>query len=166
MRILFPALIALALAGPALGQPATAPTPASSTAAASQPVIIEGGWVRATVPGQQATGAFMRITAREATQLVGVSTPVAAVAELHEMKMEGDVMQMRAVDKLDLPAGKSVELKPGGYHLMLQDLKKPLDAGTTVPLTLVLRNAQGVQSRLQLELPVQASAGLGAYRKH
>jgi periplasmic copper chaperone A len=163
MKILFPALLALALAGPALAQQ----TPAASAAQsiASQPAI-EGAWVRATVAGQKATGAFMRITAKEAMQVVGVSSPAAGVAELHEMKMEGDTMRMRAIDTLELPAGKAVELKPGGYHLMLQDLKKPLEAGSTVPVTLVLRNAKGEQSRVQLELPVQAAAGMPMHKKH
>ena len=115
---------------------------------------VEAAWVRSSVPGQQGTGAFMKITAQEAMQLVGVATPVAGTAEVHEMKMDGDVMRMRAVPKLDLPAGKAVELKPGGYHVMLMDLKQPLAAGSTVPLTLVLRNAKGVESKLDLKLPV------------
>jgi hypothetical protein len=85
---------------------------------------------------------------------VGAATPVAGVAELHEMRMEGDVMRMRAVDKLDLPAGRTVELKPGGYHLMLMDLKQPLPQGSSVPLTLLFRNAKGVDSKLELKLPV------------
>jgi hypothetical protein len=123
-------------------------------AQAQQPPKVEGGWVRSSVPGQQGTGAFMRLTATEPLQLVGAATPVAGVAELHEMRMEGDVMRMRAVDKLDLPAGRTVELKPGGYHLMLMDLKQPLPQGSSVPLTLLFRNAKGVDSKLELKLPV------------
>jgi periplasmic copper chaperone A len=119
---------------------------------------VEGAWVRSTVPGQSGTGAFMKLTAREPLQLVGVSTPVAGVAQVHEMKMEGDVMHMRPVPKLDLPAGQAVELKPSGYHLMLQDLKQPLVAGTTVPLTLVLRDAKGAENKLELSLPVAVTA--------
>jgi periplasmic copper chaperone A len=118
------------------------------------PVTVESAWVRASVPGQQATGAFMRITAKEPTQLVGVSTPAAGVADVHEMKMEGDVMRMRPAGAIDLPAGKPFELKPGGYHLMLQDLKGPLKAGGTVPLTLVFRNAKGAETRMNLNVPV------------
>lgn len=116
---------------------------------------VEGGWVRGTVPGQSGTGAFMRLTASEPVQLVGVTTPAAGTAEVHEMKMEGDVMRMRAMPKLDLPAGQVVELKPGGYHLMLTDLKQPLQKDTTVPLTLVFRNARGLESRMDVSLPVQ-----------
>jgi copper(I)-binding protein len=100
----------------------------------------------------------MRLTAKDAAQLVGVATPVAGVAEVHEMKMEGDVMRMRAVAKLDLPPGQPVELKPSGYHLMLQDLKQPLAAGSTVPLTLTFRDAKGVESKLELKVPVAAQA--------
>jgi periplasmic copper chaperone A len=114
--------------------------------------------VRSSVAGQQGTGAFMRLTATEATQLVGVSTPLAGVAEVHEMKMEGEVMKMRAIGKLDLPAGRSVELKPGGYHIMLLDLKQPLEQGSTVPMTLSFRDARGVESKLELKVPVAARA--------
>lgn len=125
------------------------------------PVTVENAWARASVPGQQATGAFMRLTAQEPLQLVGVETPVAAVAEVHEMKMEGDVMRMRAIASLDLPKGVVVELKPGGYHLMLQQLKSPLLKDTQVPITLVFKDAKGALSRLSLQLPVQAMAPKG-----
>lgn len=120
---------------------------------AAQPAV-EGAWVRASVPGQQATGAFMRIVAKEPTQLVGASSPVAGSAAVHEMKMEGDVMKMRPAGAIELPVGKPFELTPGGYHLMLQDLKQPLEKGSTVPVTLVFRNAKGVESRMDLRLPV------------
>ncbi|HSV45287.1 MAG TPA: copper chaperone PCu(A)C [Ramlibacter sp.] len=133
-------------------------------ALAQAPVQVEGAWVRATVPGQQGTGGFMKLKAREATRLVGVSSPVAGVAEVHEMKHEGGVMRMRALDAIELPAGQVVELAPGGLHLMLMDLKQPLARGASVPVTLHLRNAAGVASQLELSLPVRdrapgASAG-------
>ena len=82
----------------------------STSLASAQPaaVKVDGAWARATVQGQQGTGAFMNITAAQGTRLVGVSTPVAGVAEVHEMKMDGDVMKMRAVPALELPAGKTV----------------------------------------------------------
>jgi copper(I)-binding protein len=91
-------------------------------------------------------------------QIVGVSTPVAATAEVHEMKMEGDVMTMRPLARLDLPAGRTVELKPSGQHLMLQDLRQPLAPGAVVPLTLLLRDAKGVERKLELKLPVATRA--------
>lgn len=124
-------------------------------------VRIDNAWARATVAGQKATGAFMRITAPQATQLVAVSTTVAGVAEIHEMKMDGGVMRMRAIAALDLPAGQAVELKPGGYHLMLMDLKGPLAKDASVALTLTFRDAKGVESRQQLTVPVSTSMPQG-----
>ena len=121
-------------------------------------VKVDNAWARATVPGQKGSGAFMKLTAKQATQLVGVSSSAAGVAEVHEMKMEGDVMKMRAVAALDLPAGKAVEFKPGGYHVMLMDLKQSLTVGSKVPLTLMFKDAKGAQSKLELSLPVSAVA--------
>ena len=93
----------------------------------AQTVEVKDAWVRASVPSQKATGAFMKITSKEDAKLVAASSPVAGVVEVHEMKMEGDIMRMRAVaGGLDLPAGKTVELKSGGYHVMLMDLKTAL----------------------------------------
>lgn len=96
----------------------------------------------------------MKITAKAGLQLVGVSSPVAGVAEVHEMKMDNDIMKMRAIPALDLPAGKAVELKPGGYHVMLMDLKQPLLKDTKVSVTLTFKDTKGVQSKLELSLPV------------
>ena len=133
-------------------------------------VKVDGAWARATVQGQKGSGAFMSLTASEATRLVGVSSPVAGVAEVHEMKMEGDVMKMRALPSLELPAGKKVEFKPGGYHVMLMDLKAPLAKDSTVPLTLLFKDAKGVESKLELKLPVgtaaPGAAGAAAEHKH
>ena len=121
-------------------------------------VKVDGGWAKATVQGQKGTGAFMNITAKEGTRLVGVSSPVAGVAEVHEMKMEGDVMTMRAVPVLELPAGKTVQLLPGGYHVMLMDLKMPLAKDSSVPMTLRFKNAKGLESKLDISLPVSTVA--------
>lgn len=130
------------------------------------PVEASGAWVRAAVPGQSGTGAFMTLTAQAPLKLVGVATPVAGVAEVHEMKMEGDTMKMRGVPALDLPARQAVELKPGGYHLMLMDLQQPIRVGGSVPLTLTFEDAKGVKSTLALQVPVQASAPGMAAHKH
>ena len=131
----------------------------------AQTVEIKDAWVRTSVQGQKATGAFMKITARENMKLVGVSTPIAGVAEVHEMKMEGDVMKMRAVQGgLDLPAGKTVELSPGGYHVMMMDLKAALPKDSTVPLTLVFRDAKGVESKVELKVPVALAMDAGAHK--
>ncbi|MEO7549376.1 MAG: copper chaperone PCu(A)C [Ramlibacter sp.] len=121
-------------------------------------VRVDGAWARASVQGQTGTGAFMALTARDNLKLVAVASPAAGVAEVHEMKVEGDVMRMRAIDALDLPAGKTVELRPGGYHVMLLDLKAPLKKDTVIPLTLVFRDAKGAESRMELQLPVSARA--------
>lgn len=123
-------------------------------ALATAPAQVEGGWVRATVAGQQGTGAFMKLTVQEPMQLVGVRTPAAGEAEVHEMKMDGNVMRMRAAGPIDLKPGQSLELKPGGYHLMLTGLKQPLAAGSQVPLTLVLRDAKGAERTVDVKLPV------------
>jgi copper(I)-binding protein len=122
-------------------------------------VAVKDAWVRTSVPGQKATGAFMKITAKEGSKLVSASSPAAGVTEVHEMKMEGDVMKMRAVvGGLDLPAGKTVDLKSGGYHVMLMDLKAALPKDSTVPLTLVFKDAKGVESKVELKVPVAAVA--------
>ena len=138
-----------------------------ATTAHAQNLNVQNAWVRATVQGQRATGAFMQITAPAASTLVSVSTPVAGVAEVHEMQMDGEVMRMRPLAKgLELPAGKAVQLKPGGYHLMLMDLKLPLQKDTTIPITLTLRDSKGVQSTQDLRVPVlsAAPAGQGAHQ--
>lgn len=127
--------------------------------AMAQTVDVKNAWVRSSVPGQKATGAFMTLTAKEGAKLVGVSSPAAGVTEVHEMKMDGDIMRMREVTGgLELPAGKAVELKSGGYHVMLMDLKAALPASSTVPLTLVFKDAKGVESKLALTVPVAAVA--------
>ena len=135
-------------------------------AALAQAVRAEGAWARATVPGQQATGAFMTLTAPAGARLVGVSSPAAGVAEIHEMAMQGDVIRMRALDAVALPAGQAVELRPSGRHLMLLDLKAPLKDGSTVPLTLRLQDAQGVETRLELQVPVRKAAAPAAAAGH
>ncbi|CAM8669558.1 COG2847 Copper(I)-binding protein [Comamonadaceae bacterium] len=131
--------------------------------AQAQNVEVQNAWARATVQGQKASGAFMTLTAQTPGRLVSVSSPVAGVAEVHEMKMEGDVMKMRALaNGLELPAGKPVELKPGGYHVMLMDLKLPLQKDTTIPVTLVFKDAKGVETKKELKLPVSQTAPAGA----
>lgn len=121
------------------------------------PVDVKDAWIRPTVPGQSGTGAFMKLTAPSGARLVGVSTPAAGIAEVHEMKMDGDTMRMRPVQGgLELPARQTVELKPSGYHVMLMDLKQPMPKGAAVPLTLRFEDAKGVQSKLDVNVPVGA----------
>ena len=132
---------------------------------AHEAIDVENAWVRATVPGQMATGAFMTLTAKDGAKLVGAASPAAGVAQVHEMKMDGGVMKMAEVKGgLDLPAGKAVELKPGGYHVMLMDLKSTLAKDSTVPLTLIFKDAKGAESKMELNLPVKAAPAGGAVK--
>ncbi|MBC7682694.1 MAG: copper chaperone PCu(A)C [Ferruginibacter sp.] len=133
----------------------------------AQNVDIKDAWVRTSVQGQKASGAFMTLTAKQATRLVSITTPVAGVAQVHEMKMDSDVMRMRALpDGLDLPAGKPVALSPGGSHVMLMDLKAVLPKDSTVPMTLVFKDAQGVESKLEVKLTVATTAPGSAAAAH
>lgn len=129
-------------------------------------VDVRDAWIRASVPGQSGTGAFMKLTAPSGARLVGASTPAAGVAEVHEMKMDGDTMRMRAAGPVELPARQTVELKPGGYHLMLMDLKQPLSNGATVPVTLRFEDAKGQKTALELNVPVLAGAAAPAGGEH
>lgn len=129
------------------------------TSSAFAQTTVKDPWVRGTVAQQKASGAFMHITSAQGGKLLSVSTPVAGVAEIHEMTMQGDMMRMRAVPALELPAGKTVELKPGGYHVMLMDLKATLKAGDSVPLTLVVEGKDGKRETLELKVPVRALDG-------
>lgn len=129
---------------------------ASSALAKQGGVQVDGAWIRATVKGQQVTGGFMDLTSAQALTLVGFESPIARRAELHEMAMDGDVMRMRQIDALALPAGATVSLKPGGHHLMLTGLKQPLSEGDTVPLTLLLKGADGKVVKQVLSVPVKA----------
>lgn len=134
-----------------------------SMAASAQTVVkVDDPWVRGTVPAQKATGAFMRLTATAPVRLVAANSPVAGVVEIHEMAMEKDVMKMRAVPGLDLAAGKAVELKPGGYHVMLMDLKQQVKAGETVPLTLVFEDAKKQRVTQQVQASVRTMAAPAA----
>ena len=128
----------------------------STTLAQAQTTVAEP-WVRGTVAQQKASGMFARITSAQGGKLVSASSPVAGVVEIHEMAMSGDVMKMRALPGgLDLPAGKAVELKPGGYHVMLMDLKQQLKAGDTVPVTLVFEGADKKRETVEIKAPVKA----------
>jgi periplasmic copper chaperone A len=142
-------LLAMAVALPAQAAPA---------------VSVEGAWARPIVPGQDSSGAYMTLTAREPLTLLGAETPAAGIVEIHQMKMEGDVMKMRAADTLALAPGKPLRLAPGGYHFMLMDLKAPFKAGTQIAITLRFRDAAGKASTVQVPVPVRASAPAPADR--
>lgn len=135
-------------------------------------VSVSSPWVRGTVQGQTATGAFMDLKSADGAALVAAESPVAGVVEIHEMRMEGDVMKMRAIPKLDLPAGQTVHLKPGGYHVMLMDLKQPLRKGDTVPIKLKFQGKDGKRHEVEIKAEVRdltaasKDAGHGGAMKH
>lgn len=131
----------------------------SITAAQAQEVSVKDAWVRGTVQGQKATGAFMELTGKSNARLVGAASPVAKVVEVHNMKMENGVMKMFAVEGVDLPAGKPVRLAPGGYHVMLMELHKPLNAGEKVPLKLTFELANKQRETVDLQVEVRDVKG-------
>jgi len=129
------------------------PLIALSASAAQAQVTITEAWVRATVPNQSATGAFMRMASKKDTKLISANSDAAGVVEVHEMSMEKDIMRMRPVVGLQLQANKPLELKAGGYHLMM-DLKKQLKAGFEVQISLVFQNANGERETVYTHAPV------------
>ena len=126
-------------------------------------IKVENAYTRATVPGQQVAGGFMKIENKGASvdQLISASSPAAGEVQLHEMAMEGNVMKMRQVKDIAVPAGGAVELKPGGYHLMFMGLKGPFAAGETVPVKLKFAKA----GELEVRLPVNAMGNSGAIKQ-
>lgn len=129
-------------------------------------VNVSSAWARSTVPGQGGTGAFMTIVSKDGGKLVGAASAVAGVVELHEMAMENNVMKMRAIPALDLPAGREVELKPGGYHVMLLDLKRPLKVGEKVQIELRLETRDGKRVTQPVEVEVRSTAPGKDMHKH
>ena len=125
-------------------------------------VKVEGAWARPTVPGQQGGGGFLTLTSRSGDRLVGGSTPAAQRFELHTMAMKGDVMEMRQIDAVDLPAGKTVELKPGGLHVMFIGLTRPLALGSKVPVTLKFEKAGELKVDFEVvSRPLHPASGHG-----
>jgi copper(I)-binding protein len=126
----------------------------TSSAAFAQ-VTVGDPWIRATVPAQKTAGAFMQLRSPKATRLVDVQSPVAGRAEVHQMAMEGQTMRMQKVDGIDLPAGQSVNLSSGGYHVMLFDLKQQLKEGQQVPLTLTFVGSDKKRENVTVQVPVK-----------
>jgi len=137
---------------------ATGATNASnaSNATSNAPVKVEDAWVRATVPNQHATGVFMRLTSPEAGRLIAVESDAAKHVEVHEMAMQDDVMKMRQVPAIALPAGQPVELKPGGYHVMLIDLARQITPGDHIDVTLIVEDAKQQQHRVPVSVEARA----------
>ena len=121
-------------------------------------VEVKAAWARPTVAGQIGTGAFMQLTSRDGARLLGASSDVAGVVEIHEMAMEGNVMRMRPIRLLELPAGDTVELKPGGHHMMLMDLKRPLAVGEKIKVELRLETRDRKLLTQPIEVEVRPRA--------
>ena len=136
----------------------------SFTLPAAAQVIVSDPWIRGTVPQQMATGAFMQLKSAKDAKLIEARSPAAGVVEIHEMKMENNVMRMRAVQALALPAGRTVELKPGGYHVMLMDLKQQMKEGEVVPVTLVVESG-GKRETVEVKATVRAATASGDMKK-
>lgn len=126
---------------------------ASLTAQAN--VEITDAWARATPPGQEVGAAYMNLKSKRAAKLIGASCSIADSVEIHEMSMKNGVMKMRMLQVMPLPAGKTVKLEPGGFHLMLIDLKKPLTAGDTIEIELSVKDAKGKTGRQKISVPVK-----------
>ncbi len=126
---------------------------------ASAEVTATEVWARATVPNQTATGVFMKLRSTSEVALVNAASPAAGIVEVHQMVMTGNVMAMRAIDELPLPPGKTVELKPGGYHVMLMELVRPLAVGDKVPVTLTIRGPGSKQVKVEVMAEVRGPGG-------
>jgi len=144
-RTLLSLLLALTLAAPAL----------------ADSVKVDNAWVRATAPGQKVAGGFMNLTADADMVLLGGSSPVSKTLELHIMKMDGGVMEMRQVKEIALPKGKTVSLEPGDLHVMFIGLKGQIREGQKVPMTLIVRGTNGKEQNLVVEAVAHKSGGMG-----
>ena len=141
-----------------LAAPAGAQSPAS-------PIKVEGAWARSTPPMAKTAAAYMTVvnTGGDADTLVSASTPVAGTADVHRSFEENGIMKMRPAGPLDLKPGASLKLAPGGYHLMMTDLKQPLTDGQTFPVTLVFKKAGSITAtvHVQKSAPAGASGSMG-----
>ncbi len=139
----------------------------SVAGAALAQITVKDAWIRGTVAQQKATGLFAQITSSAGGKLVSASSPAAGVVEIHAMSIDGNVMRMRALPSgLELPAGKAVDLKPGGYHLMLMDLKQQLKEGDSVPVTLVIERADKKRETVEIKAAVKALNAAPMQHKH
>ena len=127
--------------------------------AQAQSIEVKDAWVRGTVPAQKGTGAFMEITGKSAVRLIGAASPVAGTVEIHNMTMTNGVMKMFQVDGIDVPAGKTIKLAPGGYHVMIMGLKQQMKPGDKVPLDLLIETADKKRETVSLQVEVRDIAG-------
>ena len=123
-------------------------------------VSVTDAWACATMPGQPVSGAYMQIQSDTDARLLSVSSSVVPRVEVHEMSMDGGVMRMREVKSIELPKGRTVSLAPGGFHIMLMNLKKPIAAGDVIPLTLVVES-DGKRQTVEVKAEARAMNGGG-----
>lgn len=128
-------------------------------------ISVTDAWARTTVPGQKISGGYFQVTSDADARLIGVSSAAVPRVEMHEMKMDGDVMRMREVKAIELPKGKTVSLEPGGFHLMLMNLKKPIAAGDLIPVTLVVESG-GKKQTVDIKLEARAAGSSGMHHHH
>ena len=152
MRQVFVIMLALAVADTYAKQPAIEKSPVTITAA----------WARTTVPGGKVSAAYMRIASSVAVKLVKVDAAISGNVELHNMGMRDGVMEMKAMDAIDIPANKRIDLKPGGMHVMLMTLNKPINGGDKVPLTLTFEHANKIQFSINVDAAAQEKASAGS----
>lgn len=138
---------------------------AAGSSFAAEEVKASHPWAGATAPGQKVAGAYLELSSTASATLVAVRSPVAGSVEIHSMSMEAGIMKMRRLEKLELPANRTVKLVPGGLHLMLIDLSKPLKPGDRVPLTLIVERADKTRSEVRLEAEVRPGVH-GGHEKH
>ncbi len=127
----------------------------SSAARAQAMITVENAWARATVPGQKVAGVYLDIRSEQPAWLIGVRSPAASSAEIHSMSNDRGVMRMRRLERLDLPPGQTVRLAPNGNHIMLLDIKQPLQPGARVPVVLIVEQ-KGKKKWIQVQAEVRA----------
>jgi copper(I)-binding protein len=138
---------------------------ALASAAVHAQITVSEPWARATVPGMKATGAYLRIESKSDVRLVAAASPAAKIVEVHEMALVDNVMRMRQVPAIPVAPGNPVELRPGGFHIMLIDLVKPLERGASVPLTLTFEHRDGRREEVKVKVEVRELAA-GAPKNH
>jgi copper(I)-binding protein len=124
-------------------------------------VTVSQPWVRGTVAPQKVTGAFMKLKSDRDAKLVAASSPTAKQVEIHEMTMVKDVMRMRPIAELALPAGQEVVLKPGGHHIMLMGIERQFTQGDVIPITLTIKEGDGPTRTIEVKAAVRDLAASG-----
>jgi len=117
-------------------------------------LTVSAAWARPTVPSQNVAAAYMRMQSKQGAKVIKIESDVSDVVEIHSMTMQNDIMRMRKIEVLELPAGRAVELTPGGIHLMLSGLKKPLNAGDVIVLSITVQNTDGTRATTKTSVAV------------